>query len=97
MVKIAEMPAQHLIDGWKGTIDFFIYKGQPVARSWPHWHPRKPTEPELQAQIAFGYVNQMAHALPPYIIDQYRRMAASSQCSWKDIFVRGYLYGSRHR
>lgn len=97
MATLARLPSREIIDGFKGVIDFYLWKGLPCARKWPFWRPRDPTAPEKAAQDAFGYCNAMASTLPPYVIEQYRKMAASSQCSWKDIYVRGYLYGSRHR
>jgi len=97
LAKIGVMPAREIIDGFAGAIDFYDWKGIHCVRMWPYWKPREATIPERHAQEAFGYVNKMAGSLPPYVVEQYRKMAASSRCSWKDIFVRGYLYGSRHR
>jgi len=35
MVKLAALPAREVIDGLKGTIDFYVQHGQVCARRWP--------------------------------------------------------------
>lgn len=94
MVRLAKLPEQAIIDGFKGKVDFYLCKGIPCARKWPVWKTREPTPEERKAQEAFAYVNHMAANLPPYVIEQYRRMAAGLSYSWKDFLVRGYLSGT---
>ena len=35
MAKLIALPHQAIIDGFKGTIDFYVWKGLSVARKWP--------------------------------------------------------------
>lgn len=93
MVVLKKLPSQAIVDGFKGTVDFYMYKDTACARSWPRYYPRDPTAPERANQDAFAYVNQVARDLPVFIVDQYKRMAASTPFSWKDLIVRAYISG----
>lgn len=93
MVVLARLPEQAIIDGFKGTVDFYMYKDTACARSWPHYYPRTPTAPERANQDAFAYINRVARDLPPYILDQFKRMAQSTPFTWKDLLVRSYIRG----
>lgn len=58
MVKLTQPPLRQIILGFKGTIDFYSWKGQVVARRWPR-KPRGPRAPTVQAQYAdFKFVTQ---------------------------------------
>ena len=93
MVKLKRLPAQHIIDGFKGSTDFYEYMGIPCARSWP----RPPTEPRSLAVqagwIPFSYINRIAASLPPLIIQAYKDMATGSNAHWKDYLTRAYIMG----
>lgn len=93
MVKLARMPDRDIVDGFKGAVDFYMYKDTPVARKWPRWSAREPHPDERVNQDAFAYINRMAGQLPTYVIDQYKKMAASTPFTWKDLLVRSYMKG----
>jgi len=93
MAVLTQMPQQHIIDGFKGVVDFYEYKGIPCARKWPVWHPRQPSDTERAAQEAFAYINRIASQLPEYIKDQYHRMAVGTPWTWKDLLVKAYIHG----
>lgn len=96
MVVLTEMPNQAIIDGFKGVIDFYLWRGLPCARKWPVWRKRKPTPREKAAQDAFAEAMRATKTMPEYIIDQYRRMAEGTRWRWQDIFLRAYLTGTRY-
>lgn len=96
MARLTVMPQQAIIDGLAGKIDFYMYKGQAVARKWPYWKTRTPTLTEKAAQERFAYVNQVAKTLPQFVIEQYQRMAQGTPFSWKDLLVRSYISGIKY-
>lgn len=49
MAKLGSMPDTAIISGLKGTVDFYYYKGIPVARAWPR-SPGKQRAPAVAAQ-----------------------------------------------
>ncbi|KKM95051.1 hypothetical protein LCGC14_1192160 [marine sediment metagenome] len=93
MVKLGALPNRDIIDGFKGTVDFYMYKDTAVARKWPSWTKREPHPDEKVNQNAFAYINRVAGSLPAYIQDQYRAMAVGTPFTWKDLLVRSYMKG----
>lgn len=95
MARITAMPAQATIDRFADAVDFYMWKGVPCARKWPHWPRRTPTPTEKLHQDLFAYVSQMWLSLPEYLKAMYRDMAVSTPVTGRDIFVRAYLNASR--
>jgi len=93
MARIDRLPSTAIIDGFKGTLDFYMYKDTAVVRKWPSWTKREPHPDEKVNQDAFAYINKLAASLPSYIQDQYRTMAAGTPFTWKDLLVRAYMKG----
>lgn len=93
MAVLTQMPEQAIIDQFKGLIDFYLWKGIPCARRWPRWGKREPTPEEKANQDKFAYCNAIAPYLPEYIKDQYKRMAAGTSLTWRDLWVRAYMTG----
>lgn len=94
MTKLDKLPDQEKIDQFKGTIDYYLWKGIPVARRWPKWQPRESTPAEASNQAAFKYINQIFQSLPPVIQDAYRQMAAQTTRTNKDVAVSLYMMGA---
>ena len=90
---IKEMPAQHIIDGFKGTLDFFVTRGIPCVRRWPRYTPRTSTPAEKAHQDAFAYINKIYHTLPAIVIEAARETAAGTSYTARDIITKGYLKG----
>lgn len=93
MTVLTALPSQAIINGFKGTVDFYLWKGVACARKWPRWRRRTATPEEAANQDAFRYINQVAGSLDPYIIAQYQAMAAGTPFTWKDLLVRAYMKG----
>lgn len=93
MAKLGAMPAQHIIDGFKGVIDFYYWRGIPCARKWPVWKPRTPTPPEKWNQDAFAYCNRLWGSLSLTVKTAFYKMAEGTTLTAKDWFVRVYMKG----
>lgn len=93
MVRLGALPNQAIIGGFKGKIDFYLWKGIPCARRWPRWRKRKASPAEAAAQEAFAYINQMAAFIPTFIRAQYVRQVTGTPFSWKDLLVKAYISG----
>lgn len=93
MAVLKVMPEQAIVDGFKGKIDFYLYKGIPVARKWPVWTRREPYPAERANQDDFRYCNQLYHTLQHFIQLQYQRMAQGTRLTAKDWFVKAYMKG----
>jgi len=93
MVRLLEMPPQDVIDGFKGTIDYYLWKGIPCARSWPVYHPRQPYPSERTNQEAFSTANHLWPTLDEASQQTYFDLATGTGLSPRDMFVRAYMKG----
>lgn len=97
MAKLTALPGQGIIDGLKGTIDFYYWMGIPVARSWPS-SPGHDRAPAVEAQWpAFTWAAKNWINLAPEIKEAYNRMASETNLTGKDLFVKGYINGEHIR
>jgi hypothetical protein len=93
MVKLPKLPEQAIISGFKGTVDFYVYMGIPVARSWPRVSG-KARAPAVAAQWpTFTYAAREWKKLSKTVQDAYMKMAQSSGLDGRDLQVRAYLSG----
>lgn len=92
-MRLLTLPNQGIIDGLKGTVDFYLYMGIPVARSWP----RKPTKARSakvqQTWPAFGYAAKEWLNLSKIVQDAYIKLATNSGLTGRDMQVRAYITG----
>jgi len=93
MARLLTMPERAIIDGFKGTLDFYEYMGIPVARSWPK-SPGKRRSPPVAAQWPiFTYAAREWLNLSPIVQQSYRSLATNSGLSGRDMQIRAYLNG----
>lgn len=93
MVKLAGMPAQDIIDGFKGSIDFYVFMGIPVARKWPT-SPGKIRSPAVMSQWPiFSYASREWKNLSPFVQAAYTKLATNSGLTGRDMFMRSYIQG----
>jgi len=93
MAKMIVMPNQAIIDGFKGKIDFYFWKGIPVARKWPR-SPGGLRAPAVQAAwVDFVYSARAWKTLDPTIQRAYEVLATGSGLTGRDMFTRSYLTG----
>jgi len=93
MAKLAVLPSQDIIDGFKGAIDFYLYMGIPCCRMWPVWRSRAPHPEEKVNQDDFARINQVAISMPVEFIDAYKELAQGTPFTWKDLMVRSFMRG----
>ncbi|MBA7638327.1 hypothetical protein ES703_45981 [subsurface metagenome] len=91
MAKIAKMPGLKIIDGFKGTLDFYVWKGIACVRRWPR-SPGHRRAPAVEAQwAAFAWAASNWNSLTPVVQDAYRAMAAGTHMSGRDIFTKSFI------
>lgn len=95
MAVLEQLPAQYIIDGLRGTVDFYCYKGKFVARRWPRSPGKNRTTPVLAGSDRFTYIQQMGKELPKDIIEDYQRMASGTPYVWRDWMTRLFLAGHK--
>jgi len=93
MAKLAQLPALNIIDGFKGTVDFYVHRGIPCARMWPR-SPGHDRSPEVEAQWpAFAYAAREWKNLSKAMQRTYEQLAKGSGLTGRDMQIRAYLTG----
>jgi len=91
MAVLDSMPQQSIVDGFKGTVDFYMHQGRACARSWPR-SPGHRRSPAVEAQWpAFTLAARLWSQLSPAVQAAYRQMAQGTNYTAKDLFTKGYL------
>ena len=93
MAIITRFPAEDIIRGFKGSIDYYLHEGQCCVRSWPS-SPGHKRSPAVEAQWpAFTVATRLWNDLTPEIRAAFNAMAQSSGLSGRDLSMRAYLSG----
>lgn len=92
MAKISAMPSKEIISGFKGTIDFYSWKGIPVARKWPVHRPRDRSQEERDTQVLFAFVVRGWNDLSPIVKEAWNRMAVGFPLTGRDLYTRETIH-----
>ena len=93
MAKLAVLPEQAIISGFKGKVDFYLWKGLPVARAWPR-SPGHVRAPAVEAQWPiFSYAAKAWATLSDEVQSTYRTLASASGMTGRDLFTRSVIKG----
>jgi len=94
MAKLLAMPEQAIIDGFKGTLDFYYWKGIPCVRKWPTWRPYTFSQEQRDNQAAFAYISHLWSVMDPTIKALWIEMAGGTSLTGRDMAIRSYLKGT---
>ncbi|MBA7698090.1 hypothetical protein ES703_106765 [subsurface metagenome] len=93
MTILTALPELAIINGFKGTVDFYLWMGIPVARTWPR-SPGPRRAPAVEAQWpAFTIASRLWNQMSPYVQAAYRTTSAGTNLSGRDLSVKAYLSG----
>lgn len=93
MAKITAMPSQDIIDGYKGTLDFYVHRGINCVRKWPA-SPGKIRSQAVMAQWPiFSNASRLWNQLTPAARQPYVAMAVSTNLTARDVFTKSYISG----
>jgi len=91
MAKIKKLPGLAVINGFKGSIDFYVCRGIACVRKWPH-SPGHKRAPAVEAQwTPFTEATRLWSMLSPAVQDAYSRMARGTNLTGRDLSVKCYL------
>lgn len=94
MAKIKKLPSKAVIDGFKGTLDFYVHRGISCVRMWPRYDESRTTAATKAARIPFAYISTITKTLPDNIVEAYQALASPTRLTWKDAVIRCYLNGN---
>lgn len=95
MAKIALLPDQAIISGYKGTLDFYVYLGIPCVRSWPQ-PPKDPRSAPVQeqwpifAQASRAWLNTDDESRAAM-----EKMTSGSTMTGRDLATKLYINGKK--
>ncbi|MBA7637556.1 hypothetical protein ES703_45201 [subsurface metagenome] len=93
MAKLTALPHQAVIDGFKGKIDMYLWKGIAVARKWPR-SPGHKRAPAVEAQWpAWTISSRLWNDLDAELRNAYIETAAGTNLSGRDLAQKAYLSG----
>ena len=91
MAVITKMPSAAIVNGFKGTLDFYVHQGTLCVRKWPS-SPGHNRAPAVEAQWSiFTTATRLWNELSQDIREAYNQMAAGLHLTGRDIFVKGYI------
>lgn len=93
MAHIPALPALDIIDGLRGTIDYYCYMDRICVRKWPRSPGRRRSTAVESQWPAFRYAAQQSSSLSATVVQAFRSMAAGSRLTWKDLYTRSYIKG----
>jgi len=91
VAKITKLPGLEVVKGFKGTLDFYVWKGTACVRSWPR-SPGRKRAPAVEAQwTPFSEATKLWGMLSPEVQDAYIAMSKGTNLTGRDMSVKLYL------
>jgi len=72
---------------FKGALDFYYWKGIPVARSWPYFHGFCRNLLLKKNWLAFAEIQHQKKTLPPEIIAGFKEISKGCTITWADAYT----------
>lgn len=95
MARLTELPSIDIIRGFKGVLDFYLWRGLPCVRSWPRTPKSRQTEATKAAALLFGQVLKNYRLLADMVLVAYQDIATGTPRTARDVYVSG-AYGHLH-
>jgi len=95
MARIDVLPSIEIIRGFKGILDFYLWKGLPCVRAWPRWRPARQSNASRNAALLFGAVIKAFSLTHNAVLQQLELEATGIPRTPRDIYVSG-IYGNLH-
>ncbi len=95
MARIDALPAIDIIRGFKGILDFYLWRGLPCVRAWPAYRPARQTDASKASALLFGAIIKAFSLTAGPVLDQLAIEATGIPRTTRDIYVSG-VYGNLH-
>jgi len=93
MAKITKMPGQAVINGFKGTLDYYVHDGVVCVRTWPR-SPGPRRAPAVESQwAAFSWAASNWSWLSIEVKEAYNQLAVGTIMTGRDIFTKSFING----
>lgn len=95
MARLKALPSLDIIRGFKGVIDFYLWRGLPCARKWPRRAPGRRTEAEIASSALFGIITSNYRLLAPLVLAAFQEAAKDQPRTARDLYISA-VYGHLH-
>ena len=95
MARLTALPSIDIIHGFKGTLDFYLWKGLPCARKWPYNPKSHHSQATIAAAATFGAVLKFYALLADTVLASFKEDAKDHTRTARDIFMSA-KYGKLH-
>lgn len=86
MARLERLPDSATIMAMRGRVDFYEWKGVPVARAWPQPSRQPRTAGSIASSRRFQAYTKMTGAIDPGMRADYRRFVRGHGITWVDAF-----------
>lgn len=93
MARLNHMPNESVVQGLKGSLDFYYWFGMPVVRKWPRVGKYTPSAQELQARENFRDNIKALGAMPAEAITSVPPFLLNNGWTWRDAWMAS-IYGN---
>lgn len=91
MAKLTALPSLEIIRGYKGILDFYVRRGQPCVRKWPHTPRSRRTAGSNAAAALFGGILKSYRLVADTVLEAYQENAKGIPRTPRDVYVSGVL------
>lgn len=82
-----------IVDGYKGTLDFYYHQGVPCVRLWPRSPGKIRSQAVMNQWPIFATAARLYRDLSPAMHQVYLDMAAQTSLTARDVFTKSYISG----
>lgn len=91
MAKIGAMPAQEIVDTFRGKLDFYQWCNLNIVRSWPQMANQSRNPYVTYTAQRFSYIAKGGALVSPEVQDLYKELVAGTTFCWRDYMVAFYI------
>ncbi len=95
MARLTALPSIDVIHGFRGILDFYLWKGLPCVRSWPRMTKAQQTEGTIAASALFGAISQGYALLGDGPLQAFQEAAKTQPRTARDLYISA-VYGHLH-
>jgi hypothetical protein len=93
MVRLSNLPDDATIAAHRGVIDYYEWKGVPVARAWPRYKAYPPTPGMVESQNVFSTVAKATGSISPAMQELWKSVPTTPGTTWVDLFRNNAMGG----
>jgi len=90
---VVEGFSKETIRAFQKTVDFYYWKGIPVARAWPDWSNFKPSANQKLSMAAMAASRVGIKQISPELRKTYRALTFGKRANWLDVVTGSFLRG----